>query len=413
VRRYFLRFKEDPVWSQILIFALILFFLRLSDSIIAYWAPNQIQSSLGNSVLMGALISFQSVIGFIADLLFPRILRKVRTRRLIILAIITSALTIFFLGASEVKPFVAMFLVTMTLWGIYYELANFANFQFMGSVVPRNIRTAAWGFTGMFVSLAWFFGPFIATELLEHGVTITVGTLIIFLLIAFVLVMLNKSMHSTPQDIISLEKADPWLEFRHWMILAKAVWPALIINLLLGIIDATFYTVGAVWAEKLTHISPWGVWFLPMYLLPFVCLGIPLSTWKIGNGKKKMAEKLLVVSGILFIGMAVSPSISWQLAIICLASCGVAICYPLIEGVFTDYLNRMGKEKKDMIGLTSSVINISYIIWPVFAGLLASKVGERLTFSYMGVLVLTISIILLFVTPRKLKLPQTEIKTWE
>ncbi len=73
----------------------------------------------------------------------------------------------------------------------------------------------------------------------------------------------------------------------------------------------------------------------------------------------------------------------------------------------------MGKEKKDMIGLTSSVINISYIIWPVFAGLLASKVGERLTFSYMGVLVLTISIILLFVTPRKLKLPQTEIKTWE
>ncbi len=93
--------------------------------------------------------------------------------------------------------------------------------------------------------------------------------------------------------------------------MAKAVWPALIINLLLGIIDATFYTVGAVWAEKLTHISPWGVWFLPMYLLPFVCLGIPLSTWKIGNGKKKMAEKLLVVSGILFIGMAVSPSISW------------------------------------------------------------------------------------------------------
>jgi MFS family permease len=205
---------------------------------------------------------------------------------------------------------------------------------------------------------------------------------------------------------------NPWVEFKHWGILVGALWPVLVISLLLGFIDATFYTVGAVWTEKLTLVNPWGVWFLPLYLLPSICLGIPLSAWNISSGKKKLAEKFLGLSGIFFIFIAVSPSIPWQLAVICLASSALAVCYPLLEGVYTDILTRMGKEKKDMIGLTGSVVNLSYIIWPIFAGLISSKVGERMTFFWLGVVVVISSALLLLVTPRKLKLPQTEIKEW-
>ena len=405
-------FKENLVWNRLLTFSLILFFLRLSDSIIAFWAPNQIQNSLQNPVIMGAIISFQSIVGFSADLIFPRIFKTVRTRRLIFWAILVSALTSFFLSASVFKPLLAIFIATMTLWGIYYELVNFANFQFMGTVVPSQMRAAAWGFTGIFVNLAYFLGPFIAAELLANGILITQGTIIIFLVAALVLLTLSKNGHDVP-TAVDFSHANPWAELRHWLTLSRTVWPALAIGLVLGFIDATFYTVGAVWTEKLTLVNPWGVWFLPLYLLPSICLGIPLSRWNISNGKKKLAEKFLGLSGIFFIAIAFSSSVSWQLAIVCLASSALAVCYPLLQGVYTDILTRMGSEKKDMIGLTGSVMNLSYIIWPVFAGLISSKVGERLTFSWLGVIVLTFSIILLFVTPRKLKLPQTEIKTWE
>jgi len=405
-------FKENLVWNRLLTFSLILFFLRLSDSIIAFWAPNQIQNSLQNPVIMGAIISFQSIVGFSADLIFPRIFKTVRTRRLIFWAILVSALTSFFLSASTFKPLLAIFIATMTLWGIYYELVNFANFQFMGTVVPSQMRAAAWGFTGIFVNLAYFLGPFIAAELLSNGILITQGTIIIFLVAALVLLTLNKNRHDVP-TAVDFFHVNPWAELRHWLTLSRTVWPALAIGLVLGFIDATFYTVGAVWTEKLTLVNPWGVWFLPLYLLPSICLGIPLSRWNISNGKKKLAEKFLGLSGIFFIAIAFSSSVSWQLAIVCLASSALAVCYPLLQGVYTDILTRMGSEKKDMIGLTGSVMNLSYIIWPVFAGLISSRVGERLTFSWLGVIVLTFSIILLFVTPRKLKLPQTEIKTWE
>lgn len=405
-------FKEDPVWGKLLIFSLIFFFIRLSDSIIAFWAPNQIQNSLNNSIIMGAIISLQSVVGFTADLVFPKILKNVKTRQLVFWAILVSALTSFSLSTASMKPFLAIFIVTMVLWGIYYEVATFANFQFMSSVVPHQMRAAAWGFAGIFVNLAYFLGPFIAQELLSHGVLITQGSIIIFLVTALIILTLSKNGRETVGDV-NLENISPIRELGHWAILTKAIWPALGIGLILGVIDATFYTVGAVWTEKLSMVNSWGVWFLPLYLLPSICIGIPLSSWNIEHGKKKLAEIFLGISGIFFVGITFHSSVGWQLAMVALASSALAVCYPLLDGVYTDFLTRMGSDKKDMMGLTGSVINVSYIIWPVFAGIIASKVGEKMTFFWLGVVVVVASIVLILVTPRKLKLPQTEIKTWE
>jgi MFS family permease len=361
---------------------------------------------------MGAVVSFQSVVGLSADLIFPRLLKSIRVRRLVFWAILASALTSFFLSVSTFQPFIAIFIVTMTLWGIYYELINFANFQFMSSSVPLHMRAGAWGFTGIFAGLAYFLGPFIAAQLLLHGILLTQGAVIIFLSSALLLLTLSKNMHDAPTQV-DFSDLNPWTEFKHWLTLSTHIWPVLIISLVLGFIDSTFWTVGVIWTEKLTKINPWGIWFLPLYLLPFICLGIPLSSWKIYQGKKKMAEKFLALSGIFLLAMAVSSNVSWQLAVVCLSSSALAVCYPLLQGIYSDIIARMGTEKKDMIGLTSSVTNISYIFWPVFAGIITSKVGERLTFSWLGVGVLVIALVLFFVTPKKLKLPQNEIKSWD
>jgi MFS family permease len=121
----------------------------------------------------------------------------------------------------------------------------------------------------------------------------------------------------------------------------------------------------------------------------------------------------LIVAGIFLAGLALSASVYWQLAMVFLSSVALAVCYPLLEGVYTDIVARMGKERNDLIGLTSSVSNVSYIVWPPIVGITAGIVGERIAFSLVGVLVVIVSVVLLFVTPKKLRLPQTEIKNWE
>lgn len=66
-----------------------------------------------------------------------------------------------------------------------------------------------------------------------------------------------------------------------------------------------------------------------------------------------------------------------------------------------------------MLGLSSSTISLAYIVGPAIAGWVASMVGERMTFAVLGLGVALISLILLIVTPKKIKLPQSEIETWD
>jgi MFS family permease len=405
-------FLGDKVWSKVILFSLTLFLLRLSDAMISFWAPNQIQSALNSSVWMGFIISFQSIIGFGADLIFPTLLRTTKTKRLVFWAIIMSALTSFFLAASTVQPFIAIFLITMTLWGIYYEFVAFANYQFMGSVVPPHLRTAAWGIMGTFVNLAYFLGPLIAAAVLLKSYVLAEGIILVFLVVALLLLSLFKGQRDVPAKI-DIKEINPFTELKHWLTLSKHIWPVMVLSLLLGFIDSTFWTTGAIWTEKLAKINYLGGLFLPFYQLPAIFLGAVVAGWGIYKGKKILTEKFLIIAGIFLIGLAVNGSIYWQLAMVLLASSALSICYPLLEGVYTDIVARMGKEKNDLIGLTSSVVNISYIIWPPIVGIVAALIGERLTFSFVGVIVVVVSVILLFVTPKKLRLPQEEIKSWE
>jgi len=402
----------DKVWSKVILFSLTLFLIRIADAVISFWAPNQIQSSLGSSTWMGIIISFQSVVGFGADLIFPSLLRTTKTKRLIFWAIIMSALTSFFLAASVIQPFIAIFLITMTLWGIYYEFVAFANYQFMGSVVPPHMRSAAWGVAGTFMNMAYFLGPLLATAVLLKSYILAEGLILIFLVAALLLLSIFKGPHDVAPKI-DIKDVNPWVELKHWLALSKHIWPAMVISLLLGFIDSTFWTTGAIWTEKLAKINYLGGLFLPFYQLPAIFLGVVIAGWGIYKGKKILTEKFLIVAGIFLIGLAVSNTIYWQLSMVLLSSAALSICYPLLDGVYTDIVARMGKEKKDLIGLTSSVVNVSYVVWPPVVGVVAGLIGERLTFSFVGGLVVVVAVILLFVTPKKLRLPQTEIKTWE
>jgi MFS family permease len=405
-------FTKDVVWSKVILFCFTLFFIRLADAIISFWAPNQIQSALASPVVMGLIISFQSGIGFAADLVFPRMLRTTKARRLIFLSIIMSALTSLFLAGSVFKPFILIFLVTMAIWGIYYELISFADYQFMGSVVPVTMRSGVWAVAGMFINLAYFLGPLIAAYLLIRGYFVTEIVIFLCLIIGFIIFTLTKNSHDGATQI-DLKEVNPWVELKHWLTLSEHIWPAIILSLLLGIIDSTFWTTGAVWSEKLASINIIGGLFLPLYQLPSIFLGVFIAEWGIYKGKKILSEKILIIAGLFLIGLAVNGTIAWQLAMVLLSSIALAISYPLVAGVYTDIIARMGKEKKEMIGLISSITNVAYVIWPPVAGYIALRVGERLTFSVVGGLVVAVSVILLFVTPKKLRLPQSEIKNWK
>lgn len=399
-------------WGKVIVFSTIMFFISLGDAILSDWAPAFIQESLGGSMMMGLVMSFSAVVGFGADLVFPQLLKGVKMRRLISMGIGAFLIMSGVLMWSTAWPTVLVFLIAMVFWGVHYELLGFGNHQFVASI-PASTRSAVWSILGVFRSLAYFFGPIIGSMVVvtKGNYAAVMITAIAVIVGYFVFVMMYRKVdHIVLEPVEKLNIVD---EIQHWIILFRHVWPVLSLSLVMGLIDATFWTTGTVLSDNLAKINWWGGMFLPLYMLPMIFVGFVVAKWGIYKGKKKMAEVFVLLSGVFLALIGINDSLPLMLAAATLTGVTLSVAWPLTDAVYSDIISRMGREGKHMMGLSSSTLSLAYIIGPILSGFIAQMLGERLTFSVMGVFMAVIAVVLLMVTPKKLRLPQNEIQTWD
>lgn len=395
----------------------ILFFALLADAILSDWVPVYLQSVLGGSFMMGIIMSFSSVVGFSADFIFPQLLKGTTVRKLMVMAVLSGALfSAVLLWATRQTvgqawwPVIIILLLAMAIWGVYYEFLGFANQQFVAETAPVHQRVRVWAVMGVFKNLAYFLGPILGGYLISRGdrelVIFTGGISVVAYILLLLFRLKNKPV------VIEAEEINLAREISHWWVLLPHVWPMLVLSFILGLIDATFWTTGAVFTEALAKQNWWGGFFLPMYTLPSLFVGLIVLKWGIYKGKKKWAEIFVLLGGFFLALLFYSDSVYYQLAMVLLSSIMLSVSYPLVDAVYSDIVVRMGRERKHMVGLGVSMISLAYIVGPILAGWIASQVGERTTFVAVGAATVTVSIVLLITTPRKLMLPQKEIKNW-
>ncbi len=405
---------KKSFWGRVMVVSLVLFFVYLGDGILSDWVPAYIQSSMGNSFLMGIIISFSSVIGFASDLIFPQLLKSFKTRKLILMAIGSSLVFCGILLWSTYWPLVVLFLVSMAVWGIYYEFLGFGGQQFVSESVPASARSGAWAIIGTFRSLAYFLGPIIGSWLtINRNNSEVVIVSAIFVVIGYLFWLISGREGSEVPLVAEHVKVNIWDESKHWKVLFEHVWPVLTISLMMGIVDATFWTTGTVLSDNLAKNSWWGGMFLPLYMLPMIFMGVLVAKWGVYKGKKKMAEVFMLVAGILLALIGWRSEVWFLLIMSFGVGASLAVAWPMTDAVYSDIVARMGREGKHMMGLSGSTISLAYIVGPVLVGFIASRVGEVKTFEYMGIAMTVTATILLFVTPKKLRLPQEEIQKWE
>jgi MFS family permease len=403
---------KDPVWFKVLSFSLILFFIFLGDAVLSFWVPNLLQDSLKSPLAMGAVMSFSSLIGFGMDLIFPQMIQGITVKRLVTFGAGTSIAFSLVLLLSLKVPWLVIFLVAMAIWGIYYEFFGFAEQQFVADTVPLRLRSSGWALFGVFKNLAYFLGPLIAAWVILRGEWYPAMTAIFFVVIGILAMFFLKKTHDRPFEM-DFAEVNIWSELKHWVVLTEHVWPVIILSLILGLIDSTFWTTGTVLTEKFTRLNILGGFFLPLYQLPSLFVGLIMARMNVYEGKKRLATVFLLISGIFLGLLGFLNSIYLVLASVFIASTLLAVSFPLTNGVYSDIVARMGRERKHLIGLSNSTLSLAYIIGPILAGLIAKWVGEEKTFSVMGGITVVVAIFLLIVTPRKLRLPEKEIRSWE
>jgi len=401
-------------WGRAVLLSVMLFFVYLGDGILSDWAPSFIQNSLDSSLAMGLVISFSSIVGFGADLIFPQFLKSLSTRKMLLMAIGSSLIFCGVLLWSIAWPIIIFFLLAMGIWGIFYELLGFGGQSFVATSIPAEYRSGVWAIMSAFRSLAYFIGPVIGSFLViskgDYWV-VAVATVCVVLGYLFWLIMGKNHKDSTVDEPI--ERVNIVTELKRWKVLFEHVWPVLILSLMMGIVDATYWTTGTVFSDNLAKESWLGGMFLPFYTLPMVFVGVIVAKWGVYKGKKKLAEIFMLISGLLLTLLGINGSVALVLIISLLVGTMLSFSWPLTDAVYSDIVNRMGKEGKHMVGLSGSTVSVAYIIGPILAGLISSYVGEKNTFVVMGIVMIIVAVILLVVTPKKLRLPQIEIKTWE
>jgi len=400
------------MWKRVIPFLVLLFFILLSDAVLADWVPGYLQDVLGSPMKMGLMMALSSAVGFVMDLLFPQILRSSGVRRLAGGAIVGALIFLSSMLTSTWWSYGLIIAIGMAAWGIYYELDAFMTQQFVAGVAARDQRSSVWGVVGVVRNLAYFTGPLLGSYLAVYGDRVVVMSAAAVLGIAYILLSLLNLPRKEESDIdfhgVSIRE-----ELSHWWILGVRVWPILLVSLTAGLIDATFWTTGTVLNDTLAELHLMGDWFVSAYMFPALFMGIWVAKWGIDSGKKKWAERLLLVGGVFLGLLGTIKTIPLMLLVIVLASACLAASWPLTDAVYTDLVARARRGRKHIIGMSSAALSLAYVIGPILAGGLAGRVGELESFSYLGGLVVLVALVLLFVTPRKLKLPQDEIQSWK
>jgi len=400
------------MWKRVTAFLIILFFVLLSDAVLSDWVPGYLQNTLGSPLAMGLMMALSSVVGFVMDLIFPQLLRSSGVRKLAGGALLGALIFLLSMLSSTWWSYLAILAMGMAAWGIYYELDSFMTQQFVAGVAPTHERSSVWGVVGVVRNAAYFLGPIVGGYVAFYGdravVLGAMGVLILAYLL-FLFVRLPREHEINHHDSsINLKE-----EISHWYRLGIRVWPILLTSFVVGLIDATFWTSGTVLTDRLAQESSMGGMFLSAYMFPFLFAGLLVARWGVDVGKKKWAARFLMLGSMSLMTVGFVDSVLLMLVSVGLAGLFIAMAFPLIDSVYTDLVARARTGRKHIIGMSSATFSLAYVIGPIISGFVSGRLGEEMTFTAVGGLVTMVALYLMWATPKKLKLPQDEIQSWQ
>jgi MFS family permease len=402
------RFNSLP---PIVGFSLVIFFITLADGVMSFMAPIAIEDHLRDPALVGIVLSISSFLGialdlYVADRLAHKSFRFFITRAFLFAALFPVAFLVF------PSKFV-FFCLAMLAWSVYYEFIGYSKYNFVHKFVQLKDHTNAWATLVTFSSMAYMIGPGIAVLLIHKFANLPFYAAIVLVgLSSLIYFFLEKSSGKRREEraLPLNDRKNLLLEFGVLKTLMKKLWILVFFIMVVTLMDVLMWTVGVLYTAELGRISELGEWLLVIYGLPALFIGLLAEKLKFEMGKKRMAFTSAAIAGLCLIFTGINGNIYSTMVFVFLMSVFFGITIILIDSTFQDYVARAGVVGNDIVSLFQFAHNVSYSFGPIILGVAAKFFGYARTFQLVGVLVLAVAVLSFLITPRKIKMPQKEIK---
>ena len=404
-------FSQNRTVLPIGVFSILMFLVSFGDAIMSYVTPVHIEESLKDPFLVGIILSISSFFGIFFDVFVGEKLGSKTYRFFLVTTLFFAAL--FPLSFLLLPKISISFIFAMVIWSVYYELRNYSKYNFIHNFVEVKSHTKAFSIINTFQWSAYMAGPLVAVYLLDRHVNSPFITVIGIVIAASVFyLLLNKKLTTkTHKESISLSKKSLVKELKILSLLTKRIWPLLLFNFAVILLDVSFWTTGILYAEKLREESYLGSFFMTVFGIPALFVGLLAPFALRSLGKKRAAFVFGILAGITLFFVGISSNISLILLMVLLCSTFSGISIILIDAILEDFVSRLKAEGNDLVSANEISINLAYAIGPVVLGFISKYFNYEATFIFVGSFLVVVAVTALVITPRKIKMPQKELST--
>ena len=382
--------------------SIMLFFWTIFDGIISYISPLVIKGSGYSNTMMGIIIGTSSIAGALFDFLLSKYLQNSHWRRLYLVMFIVCLIQPLILWQSKVA---IIYLLAMAMWGLYYDLLGFGNFDFVSREMETDEHASSFGVLGVFKSLGYLLAPLIVGlvigEMLDWKPFVLALVFLSMSFIFFLVLYVSGKKRGIRIDRVQQYRPKGFMvEFGLWKKIGKVMMPFLIFTMLMSMQDSFFWTIGPILSETFVKFRPLDGLFLTAYSLPPLLVG-----WFVDKFRSKFGSKAnfisFIISSLFLITFAVFRHPLVLLFVILLSSTFSTFSWAIEQGLYADYIEDSFSKEKEIEGLVDFSINAGYIVGPILAGFLSDKVGYFNTFAFLGIFGLFVTLILSRIAPKR------------
>lgn len=402
--------------EKIFIFSFPLFLIYLTDSTLGYILPLVIDNTVDSNTTVGVIIALSSIAGILCDLLFPVLFRSRTWRIQIILGIVTSILFGFFVYLGIQQSLILYFILASISWGIYYEFIGFGQQNFVVDEEHKSKFSRDWGIVFFIVNITTLIGPIFASLILldstSNSIFIITAIQLFSLILVFAMLLRFPHIKTLKRKPLILQSINLFRQIVFWKVYAKRILPVILLGIILEIFDAYFFIFGGLFGEKLSNSELYSWVPLVLYIAPSLLSNLLISQNPINKKKKKYSQIALLVSSLFFIPIFALANYPYMIFGLIFSGAFIMSFAPTLnEAVYSDLMHRSKLNRDELLGLAKANSSFAYIVGPLVFGVIADKFDYYLIFSLLGVIGVVIAISLLFITPRKIKLPQKELRS--